>query len=52
MMEIYKFHLILQFQKSFKVFLYEPLRTFAPFALKSFDVALRFDIKHVNGKLV
>ena len=35
-----------------KVFQGFPLRTFAPFTLKSFDVALRFDVKRVNGELV
>ena len=35
-----------------KVFQGFPLRSFALFALKSFDVALRFDIKHANRELV
>ena len=48
-MVIYKIYLIFSALKVFQGF---PLRTFAPFALKSFDVALRFDINHVNGELV
>ena len=48
-MVIYIFRLIFSVLKVFQGF---PLQTFASFALKFFDVNLRFDIQHVGGELV